>query len=45
MDPLVKTGVEVRELAKDLSKLDPLELHEHLAREQLIPRRRMPVGG
>jgi protein required for attachment to host cells len=45
LDPLMKTGVEVRELAKDLSKLDPLELHEHLAREQLIPRRRMPVGG
>ena len=45
MDPLVKAGVEVQELAKDLSKLNPLELHEHLAREQLIPRRRTPVGG
>ena len=44
MDPLAKAGVEVRELAKDLSKLHPLELHEHLAREQLIPRRRTPVG-
>ena len=45
MDPLMKAGVEVRELAKDLSKLHPLDLHEHLAREQLIPRRRTPAGG
>lgn len=44
MDPLVKAGVEVREVAKDLSKLNPLELHEHLAREQLIPRRRTPIS-
>src|SRR5690606_1804140 len=32
LDALVKSGVEIRELAKDLSKLSPLELHEHLAR-------------
>ncbi len=42
LDPVIKTGVSIRELAKDLSKLNPLELHEHLAREQLIPPRRSP---
>ncbi|MBZ0073183.1 MAG: host attachment protein [Thiohalobacteraceae bacterium] len=41
---LLKAGVEIRELAKDLSKLSPLELHEHLARERLIPERRTPAG-
>lgn len=40
LDPLVKTGVNIRELAKDLHKLPPNELHEHLAREALLPRRR-----
>ncbi len=44
MEPLIKTGVEVRELAKDLSKLNPIELHEHLARERLIPQRRTPAN-
>ncbi len=44
LGPLTRTGVEIRELAKDLSKLNPLELHEHLAKEQLIPRRRNPVS-
>ena len=43
LDTLIKAGVEVRELAKDLSKLSPLELHEHLARERLIPQRRSPA--
>lgn len=44
LDGLVKAGVEIHELAKDLSKLSPLELHEHLARERLIPERRSPAG-
>lgn len=35
-------GVKTAELAKDLSKLNPLQLHEHLANEQLLPRRRGP---
>lgn len=30
------------ELAKDLSKLSPHELHEHLAKEKLIPERKSP---
>ena len=42
--PLLKAGVRVNELAKDLSKLPPQELHEHLAREQLIPPRRHPTA-
>lgn len=41
LDLLTKTGIEVRELAKDLTKLSPLELHEHLAREHLLPARRV----
>lgn len=33
------TGLEVSEVAKNLTKLAPQELHEHLAGEQLLPRR------
>lgn len=44
LDTLIKAGVEIKELAKDLSKLSPLELHEHLAREQLLPQRRTPLS-
>lgn len=38
---LGKRGVRIRELAKDLSKLSPIELQDHLARLKLIPPRRM----
>ncbi|WP_297527343.1 host attachment protein [Thiohalobacter sp.] len=38
---LGKRGVRIRELAKDLSKLSPIELQDHLARLNLIPPRRM----
>lgn len=44
LDPLLKAGVDVREVGKDLSKLTPSELHEHLARENALPRRRAPAG-
>ncbi len=44
LDSLLKAGIEVKELAKDLTKLSPLELHEHLAKEHLIPQRRTPLG-
>ena len=44
LDALIKAGVDIKELAKDLSKLSPLELHEHLAREQLLPQRRSPAS-
>lgn len=42
LEPLLKTNVDVREVGKDLSKLSPTELHEHLAKENVLPRRRMP---
>jgi len=44
LEPVLKAGVEVRELAKDLSKLPPQQLHEHLAREGMLPRRRTPAA-
>jgi protein required for attachment to host cells len=39
------SGIQTQELAKDLSKLNPIELHEHLAKEKLIPRRMAPMAG
>lgn len=36
-------GIQTQELAKDLSKLNPIELQEHLAKEDLIPRRKSPL--
>ncbi len=35
-------GINTHELAKDLIKLSPQDLHQHLAREKLIPERRTP---
>lgn len=37
-------GVRTVEIAKDLSKLSPLQLHEHLARERALPPRRSPAA-
>ncbi len=42
LEPLLRASVDVREVGKDLSKLSPTELHEHLARENVLPRRRIP---
>jgi protein required for attachment to host cells len=39
---LLKSGFEVRESVKDLSKLSPVQIHEHLAKEQLLPARKRP---
>jgi protein required for attachment to host cells len=36
-------GIHTEELAKDLIKLSPMDLHKHLAREKLIPERRTPA--
>lgn len=44
LEPLMKSGIAIRELAKDLTKLAPIELQAHLAREQLVPERRQPNG-
>jgi len=41
---LQKAGVEVREVPRDLSKLAPRQIHEHLAREGALPRRRSPAA-
>ena len=35
-------GIKSWELAKDLSKLNPIDLHEHLAKEKILPERRGP---
>ena len=32
--------IELKELAKDLTKLTPEELHDHLARNSIVPARR-----
>ena len=37
-------GVRTTEIAKDLSKLSPIQLHEHLARDNLLPPRRSPAA-
>jgi len=42
LDPLVKTGVNVHNIAKDLSKLAPDDVHRYLAKERLVPRRKNP---
>jgi hypothetical protein len=44
LDPLIKSGIAIQELAKDLTKLAPLELQAHLAREALVPARKSPAG-
>ncbi|MFQ5994751.1 MAG: host attachment protein [Acidiferrobacterales bacterium] len=44
IDPLLKTGVKVHPLAKDLSKLAPRELHQYLAKEKLLPPRKHPAA-
>ena len=37
-------GMEVKEYTKDLSKLGPQEIHDHLAREALVPERKPPAS-
>lgn len=43
VDPLVKSGVTIQELAKDLGKLPARDLHEHLSKENLLPPCRRPT--
>ncbi|MFQ5936366.1 MAG: host attachment protein [Acidiferrobacterales bacterium] len=42
LEALLKNGVAVRAVAKDLSKLTPHEVHRYLARARLLPRRKSP---
>jgi protein required for attachment to host cells len=44
LDPLLKAGIQVSELAKDYSKISPTELHQYLARENLVPERKNPAA-
>jgi len=44
LDPVVRSGVSMEEVAKDLGKLSNLQVHEHLARDGLVPRRRSPAA-
>jgi protein required for attachment to host cells len=44
LDPLIKSGIAIQELAKDLTKLPALELQAHLAREALVPARKTPAA-
>ena len=41
---LARAGIEVREVARDLSKLAARQIHEHLAKEGVLPRRRNPAA-
>lgn len=41
----VKSGIEVHELAKDLTKLIPTQLHDHLAAAGVVPARHGPKAG
>ena len=41
----VKSGIEVRELAKDLTKLAPTQIHEHLATAGVLQARHGPKVG
>ena len=41
----VKSGIEIRELAKDLTKLAPTEIHEHLAMAGVLQARHGPRAG
>ncbi|MDX1487101.1 MAG: host attachment protein [Acidiferrobacterales bacterium] len=44
LDVLLKNGVSVHAVAKDLSKLASHELHRYLAKERLVPPRKHPAG-
>lgn len=37
-----KEGIEVHKVAKDMSKFSPRQIHDHLARKQLLPAYRRP---
>jgi protein required for attachment to host cells len=43
MRDALKPAIELKELAKDFTKLTPEELHDHLARNSIVPARRQTV--
>ncbi len=42
LEVIPKHGVEVHQVAKDMSKFTPREIHDHLAKKKLIPAYRRP---
>ena len=44
MRPNFNNGTQLQEMSKDLSKLKPMEIHAHLAREHMLPQRMDPTG-
>jgi protein required for attachment to host cells len=42
LDLILKHGMEVHELAKDMTKFSPRQIHDHLAKQQLLPAHRKP---
>jgi protein required for attachment to host cells len=42
MDIILKSGIEVYELAKDMTKFSPEQIHDYLAKEHLVPACKRP---
>jgi protein required for attachment to host cells len=42
LDIIRKRGMEVHGLAKDVTKFSPKQIHDYLAREQLLPACKRP---
>jgi len=42
LEVIPKQGIEVHQVAKDMSKFTPREIHDHLAKKQLIPAYKRP---
>ena len=45
LDIIVKEGIKVHELAKDISRLNAAEIHDYLAKEGLLPARKSTATG
>lgn len=43
LNPSMPKNLKIQELAKDLCKLRPLEIHEYLAEKELIPARKVAL--
>lgn len=40
LDIILKQGIQVHELVKDISKFNPAQIHDYLAKEELLPARK-----
>jgi hypothetical protein len=43
LDTLTRRRIPVQTVVKDITRLPPMEIHELLAKEQLLPHRRRPM--